>query len=92
MMAHTLILASCLALTGCFRGCSPAAPVNVPTAIPVVCTQTVPERPAMPTEQLAPGGTLDAFTAAATAEIRRREGYEVQLRTALVACTTPLEP
>lgn len=62
--------------------------VNV--AVPVECKETNPDRPAMPTEALRPGVTVDQFAQAAMAEIERREGYEVQLVTALVQCRTPL--
>lgn len=62
--------------------------VNV--AVPVECKETIPDRPAMPTEALRPGVTVDQFAQAAMAEIERREGYEVQLVTALVQCRTPL--
>lgn len=52
-----------------------------------------PHRPVMPTESL--GGaatTLDQFAQAAMAEIERREGYEVELRTALENCRKPISP
>lgn len=75
-------------------GCASSPPVrtqqiNVP--VPVVCQETEPVRPVMPTEALALDTTLDAFVAAAIAELERREGYEGQLRAALAACTAPLE-
>lgn len=63
--------------------------VNVP--VPMPCRESEPPRPAMPTEALAADVTLDAFAAAAIAEIERREGYEGQLRAALAACTAPVE-
>jgi hypothetical protein len=44
----------------------------------------------MPTEGLAPGAPLDTIMQAALAEIDRREGYELELRAALLACTTPM--
>ena len=87
---QSLIVALAALLAGC------AAPpalrvqqVNVP--VPVPCQETEPPRPAMPTEALAADVTLDAFAAAAIAEIERREGYEGQLRAALAACTAPVE-
>lgn len=85
------MLASLLALAGCQ---TPPARielqrVNVP--VPVACDEPVPERPAMPTEQLRPGATVDQFTQAAQAEIERREGYEVRLLAALMACTRPVK-
>ncbi|HTH08693.1 MAG TPA: hypothetical protein VMA55_03930 [Acidovorax sp.] len=41
----------------------------------------------MPTEALAPGVAPYHLLQSALAEIDRREGYEVQLRAALRACT-----
>lgn len=91
------VIKDCLttaALAALLSGCAaPSAPrvqqVNVP--VPVPCRESEPPRPAMPTEALAADVTLDAFAAAAIAEIERREGYEGQLRAALAACTAPLE-
>lgn len=60
--------------------------------VPVACQETEPGRPVMPTEALAPDAPLDAFVQAATAEIERREGYELKLRTALQACIAPITP
>lgn len=82
------------ALAALLAGCAaPSAPrvqqVNVP--MPVPCRESEPPRPAMPTEALDADVTLDAFAAAAIAEIERREGYEGQLRAALAACAAPLE-
>lgn len=86
---HVLVL---LSLLGC-----QAAParvelqrVNVP--VPVACDEPAPERPAMPTEQLQPGATVDQFTQAAQAEIERREAYEIRLATALDNCRHPIKP
>ena len=91
------VIKDCLttaALAAMLAGCAaPSAPrvqqVNVP--VPVPCRESEPPRPAMPTEALDADVTLDAFAAAAIAEIERREGYEGQLRAALAACTAPLE-
>ena len=63
--------------------------VNIP--VPVECKENAPERPAMPTESLASGVEPFILTRAALAEIDRREGYEVKLRAALVACSAPLK-
>ncbi|MNW22828.1 hypothetical protein D3C71_2245580 [compost metagenome] len=52
----------------------------------------MPDRPAMPTEALTPGVPPWVLQRAALAEIDRREAYEVKMRAALVACTTPIEP
>ena len=91
------VIKDCLttaALAALLAGCAaPSAPrvqqVNVP--MPVPCRESEPPRPAMPTEALDADVTLDAFAAAAIAEIERREGYEGQLRAALAACAAPLE-
>ena len=64
--------------------------MNVP--VPVACDEPVPERPAMPTEQLRPGATVDQFTQAAQAEIERREAYEIKLAAALDNCRRPMAP
>ena len=75
-----LIVAAAL-LTGCA-----SKQETLRVAVPVPCRVAVPQRPAMPTENLTPDASLDDFVAAAAAEIERREGYEVQLRAALEAC------
>lgn len=88
MRAAVLILAALLA------GCA-AAPrvetVEVQVPMPVECREPVPARPAMPTEALRSGASVDDFARAAMAEIERREGYEGQLLTALENCRRPLE-
>jgi hypothetical protein len=76
----------CFVLAGC-QGTMQT--VRVP--IPVECREEVPDRPVMPTDRLHAGSGLDAFVQAITAEIERREGYELKLRTALEACTRPIE-
>lgn len=58
--------------------------------MPVECKEPILARPVMPTEALRPGATVDQFAQAAMAEIERREGYEGQLRVAILVCTTPL--
>ncbi|MDQ0068954.1 hypothetical protein J2W34_000728 [Variovorax boronicumulans] len=58
--------------------------------VPVECRVEVPARPAMPTEALSPGVDLDRFSASALAEIELREGYEVELRAALLGCIKPV--
>lgn len=69
-----------LALVGC-------AADPVPSVIYRSCPEPEPERPTMPTEHLGTTTpTPDQFTAAAIAEIERREGYETMLRTALRNC------
>lgn len=73
-------------------GCATTHPVDIPTAIPVQCQERVPDRPVMPTEALSADAPLDAFVQAITAEVERREGYELKLRAALLNCIAPLEP
>ncbi len=90
-MRAAVLLLGLLALAGCASPApGPAVRVLVPT--PVECREPVPDRPAMPTELLLPGAHPWVLLRAALAEIDRREGYEVQLRAARVACTTPLKP
>lgn len=81
-------MAVAIAVAGCSTP-GPALTVRVP--VPVACQEAMPARPAMPTDALQPGQTsLHSFVRAAQAEIERREGYELQLRTALANCITPL--
>lgn len=86
-MKAMFLTAVCAVLAGCS---TEKGVIKIP--IPVACTETVPERPAMPTESLMPG--VDAFmlTRAALAEIDRREAYEIKMRAALAACTAPVTP
>lgn len=83
----TAIILVALALTGCG-----ATIQTVKVPVPVECRETVPDRPVMPTEQFKAKPTLDQYTQSAQAEIERREGYEGQMRAALVACTAPIQP
>ncbi|WP_053845519.1 hypothetical protein [Paracidovorax avenae] len=83
MRAWTLMPAALLA--GC-AATPRVEPVEVRVPVPVECREPVPARPAMPTEALRPGLSVDDFARAAMAEIERREGYEGQLLTALEAC------
>lgn len=87
MSRPALILVCALLLSGCAS--TQYTRVNVP--VPVECKEVVPERPAMPTEALAPGAAPWVLLRAALAEIDRREAYEIQMRAALVACTAPIE-
>ena len=81
----------CTILVGC--GTVPRVEIQrVNVAVPVACQEPTPARPVMPTEALRPGATVDQFVQAATAEIERREGYEVQLVAALAICTRPVAP
>lgn len=85
-MRAAVLLLGLLALVGC---ASPAPSGRTLVPVPVECRAPVPDRPAMPTELLLPGASPWVLLRAALAEIDRREGYEVQMRTALVACTAP---
>lgn len=87
-MSRNLIALLAITLTGC-SAFTTRTITQVP--VPIECRETVPERPVMPTEQFADKPTLDQYTQAAQAELKRREGYEVKLRTALVICTTPIQ-
>jgi len=88
---QSAVLASLLALAGCQTAPTRVELQRVNVPVPVACDEPVPERPAMPTEQLRPGATVDQFTQAALAEIERREAYEIQLIAALMVCTRPIE-
>ena len=84
-----------IASSACLLGCGTAPRVEVQrvsVAVPVACLEPTPIRPVMPTEALRQGATVDQYVQASTAEIERREGYEVQLVAALAACTKPIQP
>lgn len=83
LLTAALVLAGCATTPG-------VATVKVP--VPVECRETVPDRPVMPTEQFTEKPAIDQYLRAARAEIERREGYEIKLRTALEACTAPIKP
>ena len=78
-------------LAGCAASPPPVRVEQVRVPVPVPCRVSEPARPLMPTQALAPDASLDAFAAAAIAEIERREGYEGELRAALAACASPVE-
>lgn len=84
--------AAVLALAGCQTPLARVELQRVNVPVPVACDEPVPERPAMPTEQLRPGATVDQFTQAAQAEIERREAYEIKLAAALANCRRPVSP
>jgi hypothetical protein len=88
MRSAIALIAAC-ALSACAAGAKRVEIQRVNIAVPVECKEPTPARPAMPTEALRPGATVDQFVQAAQAEIERREGYEVRLAAALVACTLP---
>lgn len=83
----TAILIAAVAVT--LAGCN-ATLTTIKVPVPVACLEAEPGRPVMPTEGLLPGVDIYKFTQAAIAEIERREGYEVRLRTALQACIAPV--
>jgi hypothetical protein len=92
-MKHIAISVMALSLTGCLGTCSsPTARTITQVPVPVECKEKVPFRPSMPTEAFTTKPELDALVKAQDAEIVLREGYEGQLRTALVICTTPIKP
>ncbi|MDR0212883.1 MAG: hypothetical protein LBJ15_02625 [Comamonas sp.] len=76
------------------QGCAQSAPrvalQEVKVAVPVECREPDPVRPQMSTDALPADAGVDAYVQAAAAEILRREGYEVQLLTALHNCKRPL--
>lgn len=82
-------IAAC-ALSACATRGNHVEIQRVNIAVPVACQEKEPTRPAMPTEALRPGATVDQYVQASAAEIERREGYEGLLRTALAACTAPI--
>lgn len=88
-MKHIALIACLLSLTGCSAF---TARTTTAEPIPVECREKVADRPAMPTEALTTKPTVDQLLKHQDAEIVVREAYEVQLRTALVICTTPIQP
>lgn len=88
-MTSRVMLLLAVLLAGCSHQ---VRTVQVRVSVPVECRETEPVRPVMPTEQLDVAAGLDAQIQAMTAEIERREGYELVLVAALRACTSPLEP
>lgn len=79
-----------LMLAGCAAAPEPVIEVRtVNVAVPVPCREPVPDRPAFPMDGLRPGTSLNQFVSAALAERLVRSGYELQLETALRACTSP---
>jgi len=84
LLAMTILAA----LAGC-SSTGVALTVRVP--VPVECKESMPARPAMPTEGLRPGGALFASITAMQAEIELREGYEGKLRAALAECIAPIK-
>lgn len=87
-MKTAIVIVASAMLAGCAAPRVEIQRVSVP--VPVACQEPMPSRPVMPTEGLRPPVTLDAFAAAAMAEIERRDGYEGELVTALEACRAPI--
>lgn len=88
-MMRAILLLGVLALAGC--GTAPRVEVQeVKVPVPVECREPIPGRPAMPTEALADDSDPFELVRAALAEIDRREGYEVRLLAALMACMRPV--
>lgn len=95
-MLRLPLLSAALAASVLSAGCAATAPAKVAiqqvkVAVPVPCDEPEPERPNMPTEQLPVGADVDMYVQAASAELERREGYEIQLRTALDNCKRLLQ-
>lgn len=88
-MKHIALAVMLLALTGCSTF---TARTVTEKPIPVECREKVPARPAMPTDAFITEPPLDQWVKAVDAEIIIRDAYEVQLRTALAICTTPIQP
>lgn len=86
-----VMLGCAFMLLSLLTACS-SAPVltEVKVPVPVECRESVPERPAMPTEGFTSKPTIDQFAVAAWAEIEIREGYETRLRQVAETCTKPI--
>ncbi|MDR0226725.1 MAG: hypothetical protein LBI66_09905 [Burkholderiaceae bacterium] len=89
MLQGPLLLAV-LALAGC-SSVQRVEIQEVKVPVPVECREPIPDRPAMPTESLADDADPFVLLRAALAEIDRREGYEVRMLAALMACTRPIK-
>lgn len=90
MRSGLLPLLSVALAAGLLSACGASLPKveiqTVKVAVPVPCQEPEPARPVMPTEHLAGDAGVDAYVQAAAAEIKRREGYEIQLVAALRNC------
>ena len=83
-------LAAAVIQVGCATTPEPVIDVRtVNVAVPVPCREPVPDKPAFPMDDLRPRTSLNQFVSAALAERLVRSGYEIQLETALRACTSP---
>lgn len=89
-MKKIILFLSCAIVAGCATAPEPVIEVRtVNVAVPVPCREPMPNKPAFPMDGLRPGTILNQFVSAALAERLVRSGYELQLETALRACTTP---
>lgn len=95
LVYRSLILQGSIVLAAAaLAGCASVPHVEVQTVkvpVPVECREPIPDRPAMPTEALPDDAGPFELLRAALAEIDRREGYEIQLRTALDNCKRPFK-
>ena len=83
-------LAAAAIQVGCATAPEPKIDVRtVSVAVPVPCREPVPAKPSFPMDGLRPGTSLNQFVSAALAERLVRDGYQLQLETALRACTAP---
>ena len=83
-------LSAALIQVGCATAPDPVIDVRtVNVAVPVPCREPVPAKPSFPMDGLRPGTSLNQFVSAALAERLVRDGYQLQLETALRACTAP---
>jgi hypothetical protein len=84
---YGLLLAVLYLMTGC---ATQERLVEVNVMVPVPCNEPMPERPAMPTEEMKVGLDVDVQGRYLRAEIDIREAYEIRLVTALENCRAPL--
>lgn len=92
MRKNAIAMAVAVLLASLVAGCATAPTITIKVPVPVQCQEAIPERPIMPTESFKVRPLIDEYVKASQAEIHRREGYEVKLRTALEACTAPITP
>jgi hypothetical protein len=90
-MMETLLLVAAAFFAGHWTAPVQRELVEVKVPVPVECREKVPDRPAMPTEAFEARPTVDHYTKASMAELKLREGYEIQMRTALQICTEPIK-
>ena len=90
MKALALLAAALLA--GCAAQESRLEPVEVRVPIPVRCRVQLPAEPAWAMDASAQDADIDALMAAALAELKQREGYEIELKAAAAACDREPNP